>query len=127
MEILDLVKRAIEQRMGALELLAGSVVITGGGALMRGTEQVATERFRLPVRIGKPLNVSGLVDVVASPAHATAVGLVRHGMQLKRVGPGGRGTPVRVRNPRPVRLPGEGGAGLGHFFGRVRSFLKDFF
>ena len=126
-EILDLVKRAIEQRMGALELLAGSVVITGGGALMRGTEQVATERFRLPVRIGKPLNVSGLVDVVASPAHATAVGLVRHGMQLKRVGPGGRGTPVRVRNPRPVRLPGEGGAGLGHFFGRVRNFLKDFF
>jgi cell division protein FtsA len=66
--------------MGALELLAGNVVITGGASLMPGMEQVATERFRLPVRIGKPEGVSGLVDVVASPAHATAVGLVRYGM-----------------------------------------------
>ena len=80
-EILDLVKQDIEQRMGALELLAGNVVITGGASLMPGLDQVATERFRLPVRIGKPHGVSGLVDVVASPAHATSVGLVRYGAQ----------------------------------------------
>lgn len=79
-EILDLVRSNIEQRMGALELLAGNVVITGGASLMPGLEQVAVERFRLPVRVGKPEGVSGLVDVVASPAHATAVGLVRYGM-----------------------------------------------
>lgn len=123
MEILDLVKRAIEQRLGALELLAGSVVITGGASLMPGIEQVATERFRLPVRIGKPLNVSGLVDVVASPAHATAVGLVRHGMLQKRV-------PVMAasRSVRPVRLPGDGGSvSVGGFITNIRNFLKDFF
>jgi len=123
MEILDLVKRAIEQRLGALELLAGSVVITGGASLMPGIEQVATERFRLPVRIGKPLNVSGLVDVVASPAHATAVGLVRHGMVQKRVAVGSP-----ARSGRPVRLPdGAGSVTVGGFITNLRNFLKDFF
>src|SRR5690606_7620002 len=76
----ELADRDVEQRMGALELLAGNVVITGGASLMPGIDQVANERFRLPVRIGKPHGVSGLADVVASPAHATAVGLVRFGM-----------------------------------------------
>jgi len=123
MEILDLVKRAIEQRLGALELLAGSVVITGGASLMPGIEQVATERFRLPVRIGKPLNVSGLVDVVASPAHATAVGLVRHGMLQKRIG-----VAASARGGRPLRLPGDGGSlNVGGFVTNIRNFLKDFF
>jgi cell division protein FtsA len=117
-EILDLVKQNIEQRMGALELLAGNVVITGGASLMPGLDQVATDRFRLPVRIGKPHGVSGLIDVVASPAHATAVGLVRYGMQRwdgSRAG-SARGS-ARLR-------PAEG---VGNLFERVRSILKDFF
>ncbi len=117
-EILDLVRRDIEQRMGALELLAGNVVITGGASLMQGLEQVATERFRLPVRIGKPEGVSGLVDVVASPAHATAVGLVRYGMLH---GP----TPsAAVQRGRGERVDGAAQSGV---LGRVRNLLKDFF
>ncbi len=114
-EILDLVKRNIEQRMGALELLAGNVVITGGASLMPGIEQVATDRFRLPVRIGKPEGVSGLADVVASPAHATAVGLVRFGMAQEQVA-----VPAA---PRPVKEEGR----LGGIFGSIRNILKDFF
>jgi len=114
-EILDLVKRDIEQRMGALELLAGNVVITGGASLMPGIDQVANERFRLPVRIGKPHDVSGLADVVASPAHATAVGLVRFGMEQ------GISSAPAVK-----RLKNEG-ASDGGFLGRVRNVLKDFF
>ena len=121
MEILDLVKRAIEQRLGALELLAGSVVITGGASLMPGIEQVATERFRLPVRIGKPMNVSGLVDVVASPAHATAVGLVRHGM-VQRVPLG-----APLRSGRPARASTPRNVDVGGFVTNIRNFLKDFF
>lgn len=112
-EILDMVRRDIEQRMGALELLAGNVVITGGASLMPGVEQVANDRFRLPVRIGKPDGVSGLADVVASPAHATAVGLVRYGMA--------QGPVVVPSTRRPVADDAEG------LFGRIRRVLKDFF
>jgi len=112
-EILDLVRSNIEQRMGALELLAGNVVVTGGASLMPGLDQVATERFRLPVRIGKPEGVSGLVDVVASPAHATAVGLVRYGMLHGSA-------PLAAAG----RRDGRNGAGL---FSGLRRVLKDFF
>jgi len=111
-EILDLVKQNIEQRMGALELLAGNVVITGGASLMPGLDQVATDRFRLPVRIGKPSDVSGLVDVVASPAHATSVGLVRYGMQQFD-----RKQPVAAGPP----------DAFGSLFKNISNFLKDFF
>ena len=116
-EILDFVRRDIEQRMGALELLAGNVVITGGASLMPGVEQVANERFRLPVRIGKPDGVSGLAEVVASPAHATAVGLVRYGMAHGQ----GSGAVSRREGRRPVAADGDG------IFGRIKSILKDFF
>ena len=112
-EILDLVRSNIEQRMGALELLAGNVVVTGGASLMPGLDQVATERFRLPVRVGKPEGVSGLVDVVASPAHATAVGLVRYGM-------------LHGRDP-AAAIARRDGAGRGGFTRRLRDLLKDFF
>ena len=112
-EILDLVKQNTEQSMGALELLAGNVVITGGASLMPGLSQVATDRFRLPVRIGKPRGVSGLVDQVANPAHATAVGLVRYGMQHVAPGrPTQRSFSLDTENP---------------IFLKVRNFLKDFF
>jgi cell division protein FtsA len=112
-EILDLVRQNIEQRMGALELLAGSVVVTGGASLMPGLDNVATERFRLPVRVGKPEGVSGLVDVVASPAHATAVGLVRYGMEHAPE------APERTRARPTAKTPG--------LFVNIRNLLKDFF
>jgi cell division protein FtsA len=111
MEILDLVKRDIEQRMGALELTAGNVVLTGGASLMPGVEQLAAERFRLPVRTGAPHGVSGLTDVVSGPAHATAVGLVRYGMRNQATAPAA----ARSRGEGPVVLK------------RLRDILKDFF
>ncbi len=113
-EILDLVKQNIEQRMGALELLAGNVVITGGASLMPGFDQVASERFRLPVRIGKPHGFSGLTDVVASPAHATAVGLVRYGM----LHGGGKQTSSKVK---------QASENSNTLFTGIKKVLKDFF
>jgi cell division protein FtsA len=113
-EILDLVRSNIEQRMGALELLAGNVVVTGGASLMPGLDQVASDRFRLPVRIGKPEGVSGLIDVVASPAHATAVGLVRYGMMQG----------VHPSSAAAGRREARASNGL---LGGLRRVLKDFF
>jgi cell division protein FtsA len=45
--------------------------------------ELAEQLFDMPVRLGYPTGVSGLVDVVNSPVYATGVGLVlwgaRHG------------------------------------------------
>ena len=114
MEIFDLVKRDVEQSMGALELSAGNVVLTGGASLMPGVEQLAADRFRLPVRTGATHGVSGLTDVVSGPSHATAVGLVRYGMLHQRE----HATPARGRTS-----GGDGPVVLK----RIRDILKDFF
>lgn len=113
-EIFDLVKSNIEQRMGALELLAGNIIVTGGASLMPGMENAAMERFRLPVRIGKPLGISGLVDVVASPAHSTAVGLVRYGVMSHNVK---SIAPIDIKKERPK----------SNIINSIKKVFKDFF
>lgn len=77
-ELLNLVHREL-LRSGFDEFLAAGVVLTGGSVLLQGTAELAEQIFHLPVRIGFPTGVGGLVDVVSSPAYATGVGLVLYG------------------------------------------------
>lgn len=73
-EILDLVDSQIE-KTGYKDMLAGGVVLTGGVALTPFICDLAEEIFGLPVRLGKPLRIKGLNDIVDSPVYSTAVGL----------------------------------------------------
>ena len=60
-------------------LLPGGVILTGGGALLKGMTQLSSEVLGMPVRLGVPEGNGGLADMVANPAYATAVGLLRYG------------------------------------------------
>ena len=77
-EILDLIRKEI-RNSGFGDVLHAGIVLTGGGALLEGLAEAAEQRFGLPVRVGVPTGVNGLVDLVASPVYATAVGLALHG------------------------------------------------
>lgn len=77
-EILDLVRKEIRDS-GFGDVLHAGIVLTGGGALLEGLAEAAEQRFGLPVRVGSPARVTGLVDMVSSPVYATAVGLAIHG------------------------------------------------
>ncbi len=77
-EMFSLVQQEI-QRTGYEDLLASGVVITGGATLLKGMPDLAEEILGLPVRLGVPQNIGGLVDVVKSPVYATGVGLVLYG------------------------------------------------
>ena len=79
-EVLALVKAELE-RAGVAQPLASGVVLTGGGAVLEHMTALAERVFRLPVRLGVPLHLNGLVDVVASPMYSTAVGLVLHDLK----------------------------------------------
>ena len=57
------------------------MVLTGGTALIEGCQELGTQIFNLPTRIGYPRNVGGLKDVVNSPKFSTAVGLLRYGAE----------------------------------------------
>ena len=48
---------------------------------MEGVAELAEQIFNLPVRVGMPTGIKGLVDVVSSPMYSTAVGLVKYGVQ----------------------------------------------
>jgi cell division protein FtsA len=54
------------------------VVLTGGGALLRGASELAQSVLGLPVKIGIPsgFGMAALAPEVESPIYATAVGLV---------------------------------------------------
>ncbi len=68
-------------RSGFEEMIAAGVVLTGGGAKMEGVIDLAEEVFHMPVRLGTPQYVAGLVDVVRNPIYATGVGLLLFGNQ----------------------------------------------
>ncbi len=80
-EILEIV--AIEvKRSGYGRHLSAGVVLTGGGALIPGTAELAADILGLEARIGRPMGLTGgLVEEVSDPKFATAVGLVLHGLR----------------------------------------------
>jgi cell division protein FtsA len=79
-ELFSLVATELK-RSGFEEMIAAGVVLTGGGAKMEGVIELAEEVFHMPVRMGTPQYVAGLVDVVRNPIYATGVGLLLFGHQ----------------------------------------------
>jgi cell division protein FtsA len=77
-EIFALIQREII-KAGCEDLLTSGVVVTGGTANLPGITQIAESVFNLPVRIGTPTSVGGLLDLVKGAEYAAAVGLVLHG------------------------------------------------
>jgi cell division protein FtsA len=74
-ELFTLVRDEL-RRSGLEEQVATGIVLTGGSAKMEGAIELAEEVFHMPVRLGVPQHVTGLVDVVSNPIHATGVGLL---------------------------------------------------
>ena len=81
-EIFTLIKREI-YRAGMENVITSGVVLTGGTSLLEGGTEVAESIFDLPTRLGKPMGISGLVDVVNNPMYATGVGLVLYGARIE--------------------------------------------
>ena len=77
-ELLSLVQAEL-RRSGLEEICAAGVVLTGGSAKMEGAIELAEEIFHMPVRLGYPQHISGLVDIVRNPIHSTGVGLLLFG------------------------------------------------
>jgi cell division protein FtsA len=114
-EIFDKVQREVQSAGFAGRLNAG-IVLTGGGASLEGVSELAADVFGLGVRVGVPGdNVGGLVEQIAEPRCATAVGLALYGAH--RVALGG----VIARRPSLT------GAGVDKLATRVKTWLQDWF
>ncbi|MBI2327202.1 cell division protein FtsA [Candidatus Curtissbacteria bacterium] len=82
-EIINMVKLEL-QKSGATGLTPSGVVLTGGGASTVGMIDIAKQELGMPVRLGLPQGATGLVDEIASPAFAAALGLVIYGTQFQQ-------------------------------------------
>jgi cell division protein FtsA len=69
------------RRSGFDEMIAGGIVLTGGASKVAGCVELAEAIFQMPVRIGLPQHVSGLIDVREDPTYATGVGLLLYGLK----------------------------------------------
>lgn len=79
-ELFELVLAEL-RRSGFEDLIAAGIVLTGGASRVSGCIELAEYIFQMPVRLGLPQYVNGLVDVRENPIYATAVGLLIHGYQ----------------------------------------------
>lgn len=55
------------------------LVVTGGGSLTVGVKDSARRMLAMPVRVGMPSEMKGLIDEIQSPSYASVIGLARYG------------------------------------------------
>jgi cell division protein FtsA len=93
MELLSLIRDDL-QRAGLDGQIPAGFVLAGGGAHLRGLDELAERIFQLPVRVAEPKGLADLPEEVAQPEYATAIGLVLHGAKARRSAPQRSGTLV---------------------------------
>ncbi len=111
-EIFHLAKEKLD-KLSLARPMGGGVVLTGGGSQLPGVTELAAHIFNLPVRVGVPLSVGGLVEEYRSPVYATAVGLVLEGADRE--------------HPKAQERSGENRRqekGQAPLFGRLADWLK---
>ena len=54
---------------------------------MEGLAEQAERVFHVPVRVGTPQGLGGLIDVVSNPRYATSTGLILYGLKTSQNGP----------------------------------------
>lgn len=72
------------KKSGLGGLTPSGVVITGGGAETVGVIESCRRTLAMPVRLGIPTGVAGLIDEIQNSTYATAVGLILYGAKESR-------------------------------------------
>jgi len=82
-ELLSLVRDEL-QRGGFTTLIPAGLVLSGGGAHMKGLVEMAEQMFNLPVRRAIPRGLQGMPAELSQPEYATVVGLLIYGARARR-------------------------------------------
>lgn len=72
-EIAEMVREFLEEK-GLLHRLHAGVVLTGGGASLKGADVLMGRELGMPARIGIPSNIDGLSDAPAPASFAAVAG-----------------------------------------------------
>ncbi|MBD3315576.1 MAG: cell division protein FtsA [Chitinivibrionales bacterium] len=110
-EILSLALRELK-RTDYADMLGAGVVLTGGGSLMDGIQELAERVFEMPIKLGVPTGFGGLTEAARSPVHATGVGLCMYGLSINK-----------EKGPRKIGMDDS----FKKIFDRMKSWIKEFF
>lgn len=113
-EIFTMVRIELE-KVDLINRVPSGAVITGGGAMTVGVLESARRILSLPVRVGRPNRVKGLVDDILNPAFAAPVGLLHYAQRYGDYEPRG-GLTNRLSH---FKLPSVGIAN------KLIDFIKD--
>ncbi len=94
-EIFTMVRLELEKARIINRIPSGAVV-TGGGAKTVGMVDSAKRMLSVPVRLGVPNGVTGLIDDVIDPAFSVPVGLLLYGSRQDLPEAGGIKFPVKL-------------------------------
>jgi cell division protein FtsA len=92
------------------KLIPAGLVITGGGANLPGIAELGQKVTRMPVRLGRPVRLQGVAEVLENPAHATGVGLLL--WNLKK------------RDPKETKVKVNGQKGLHGLLARMFRLFR---
>lgn len=76
---LDEIFELVDKELASIDRsgkLPGGIVITGGGANLKGLAEYAKHKLRLPVRVARMDGYKGVSDRIANPEYAGALGLM---------------------------------------------------
>lgn len=74
-ELFDLVKKSLNERNLNGDI-TGGIVITGGGALIKGLPELGEYLLERPLKLGYPMAFGGMTNVMQNPKFSTVLGLL---------------------------------------------------
>ncbi len=101
----EIIKERLQQ------FITTGMVLTGGGALLRGMRELAEPIFGIPVRIGNPHIAFDIPESLQSPIYATGYGILLHILKKKN-----KNTLSMLNGPF-----------AGKIFERMKSWVLEFF
>jgi len=109
-ELLLMINKEIDQS-DLKKFMTTGLVITGGGALLQGIDELAKELLLLPVRIGVPKTEQIIPDSLQNPIYATGYGLLI----------------FALKNSKNKSMDSLQGPLVTKIFIRMKSWMSDFF
>ena len=91
--------------------IPAGIVLTGGGAQSILAKEVCSQVISLPVRIGEPPRLGGLVDDITNPAFTSAIGTLLYFQNTKTNSKNSSGN-------KKMKASFEG------LFGRIKNFIE---
>ncbi|OGH13831.1 MAG: cell division protein FtsA, partial [Candidatus Levybacteria bacterium RIFCSPHIGHO2_01_FULL_38_26] len=92
------------------------IVLTGGGARTVAAVECAKRTLGMPVRVGVPVNIKGLIDEIQNPSFAAVIGLIVYGSTIE----------TSSALPFGISMPQMQFLSFGKVLPRFLKFLKSF-